>query len=75
MFWDRNGVNWDSSQIKLLGEPSRFSGKHENSHLAKVNFADESGIYILYDHRTGECHFHDKRAQPQYRMRKRGIRG
>ena len=52
MFWDRNGVNWDSSQIKLLGEPSSFSGKHDNSNLAKVNFADESGIYILYDHRT-----------------------
>ena len=47
MFWDRNGVNWDSSQIKLLGEPSSFSGKHDNSNLAKVNFADESGIYIF----------------------------
>jgi len=52
MFWDRNGVNWDTAQVKLLGEPSNFSGKHDKKDVARVNFSEESGIYILYDHRT-----------------------
>ncbi len=52
MFWDRNGVDWDSNAVKLWGEPSNFSGKNSKNNDTKVNFADESGIYILYDHRT-----------------------
>ncbi len=52
MFWDRNGVDWDSNNLELWGKPSNFSGKYSKKDDIKVNFADESGIYILYDHRT-----------------------
>ena len=52
MFWDRNGFDWESNNLKLWGEPSNFSGKNSKKDCIKVNFADESGIYILYDHRT-----------------------
>lgn len=52
MFWDRDGVNWDESSVKLLGEPSNFRGSKNNSDFGKVDFSEQSGIYVLYDHRT-----------------------
>ena len=53
MFWERDGVDWESPNLKLWGEPSQFGGgRGKRRGAAKANFADESGIYILYDHRT-----------------------
>lgn len=52
MFWDRDGVNWDDATVKLIGEPSNFRGTKNNPAFESIDFSAQSGIYVLYDHRT-----------------------
>lgn len=51
MFWDRNSVNWNETNLKLIGVYSNFIGTKSKLNLGEINFAKQSGVYILYDHR------------------------
>ena len=44
IYWDRAAVEWKKASPKLLGQ------QFENS--AVVDFADQRGIYVLFDHRN-----------------------
>lgn len=41
MFWDRDGVYWRTRRPRLLGV--------QQSGSASVDFADQAGVYVLYD--------------------------
>ncbi len=45
MYWDRKLVDWDRSPSKLFGQ--QFQGS------ATVDFSEQRGLYLLYDHRSG----------------------
>lgn len=44
IFWDRSQVDWKKSVPRILGQ------QFENA--AKVDFCEQRGIYVLFDHRT-----------------------
>ena len=41
MFWDRDGVRWRTRRTRVLGV--------QQSGSASVDFADQVGVYVLYD--------------------------
>jgi hypothetical protein len=44
IFWNRSGIDWKKSSAKLFGQ------EFENSDV--VDFGEQRGIYVLFDHRN-----------------------